>query len=100
MAYRTLAWVVALIVGLAVPAGAGTLASGFFDEPIFQADAYKQLVSIRAKTRGVAARNLAVKTAVQNNDILASTTGKGGSVNIVDNALLVSVNGKWQVTRA
>ena len=93
MAYRTLAWVMALIVGLAVPAGAASLAGGFFDEPIFQADAYKQLVSLRAKTRGVAARNLAVKTPVQNNDILASTTGKGGSVNIVDNALLVTVNG-------
>ena len=39
------------------------------------------------------ARNIAVKTAVQNNDILAATTGKGGSVNVVDNALLVSVNG-------
>lgn len=93
MAYRTLAWVVALIVGLAAPASAGTLASGFFDEPIFQPDAYKQLVSIRAKTRGVVARNAGGITAVQNNDILAATTGKGGSFNIVDNALLVSVNG-------
>ena len=92
MTYRTLAWVMALIVGLAVPAGAASLAGGFFDEPIFQADAYNQLVNLRAKTRGVAARNFAVKTAAQNNDILAATTGKGGSV-IVDNALLVSVNG-------
>jgi hypothetical protein len=91
MTYRTLVWVMALIVGLAVPAGAASLASGFFDEPIFQADAYNQLVNLRAKTRGEAARNFAVKAAAQNNDILAATTGKGGSV-IVDNALLVSVN--------
>ncbi len=93
MTYRTVAWVMALIVGLAVPAGAASLAGGFFDEPIFQADAYKQLVNLRTKTRGVVARNFAVKTAVQNDDILAATTGKGGSVNVVDNALLVSVNG-------
>ncbi len=59
MTYRTLAWVMALIVGLAVPAGAASLAGGFFDEPIFQADAYKQLVNLRAKTRGVVARNIA-----------------------------------------
>jgi hypothetical protein len=93
MTYRTMACVLALIVGLAVPAGAASLGGEFFDEPIFQPDAYKQLVNLRAKTRGVAARNVAVKTAAQNNDILAATTGKGGSVNIVDNALLVSVNG-------
>ena len=92
MTYRTLAWAMALIVGLAVPAGAASLAGGFFDEPIFQADAYNQLVNLRAKTRGAVARNVAVKTGVQNNDILAATTGKGG-VNVVDNALLVSVNG-------
>ena len=61
MAYRTLAWVMALIVGLAVPAGAATLAGGFFDEPIFQADAYEKLVNLRAKTRGVVARNIARK---------------------------------------
>ena len=61
MTYRTLAWVMALIVGLAVPAGAANLAGGFFDEPIFQADAYKQLVNLRAKTRGVVARNLRSK---------------------------------------
>jgi hypothetical protein len=82
----------ALIVGLAVPAGAASLAGGFFDEPIFQADAYKQLVNLRTKTRGVVARNTGGKTEVQNNDILATTTGKGGTF-IIDNALLVSVNG-------
>jgi hypothetical protein len=93
MTYRTMACVMALIVGLAVPAGAASFWGGFFDEPIFQSDAYKQLVNIKAKTRGVAARNFAVKTAAQNNDVLAATAGKGGSVNVVDNALLVSVNG-------
>ena len=98
MTYRTVACVMALIVGLAVPAGAANLAGGFFDEPIFQADAYKQLVSLRAKTQGVVARTFAVKTAVQNNDILAATTGKGGTF-IVDNALLVSVNGNAVVDR-
>jgi hypothetical protein len=92
MTYRTLACVMALIVGLAVPAGAASLAGGFIDEPIFQADAYKQLVNLRAKTRGVVARNTGGETAIQNNDILADTTGKGGTF-IVDNALLVSVNG-------
>jgi len=97
MAYRTIAWAIAIIVGLAVPAGAGSLAGGFFDEPIFQADAYKQLVNIRAKTR-VVVRTFAVKTADQNNDILAATTAKGNSV-IVDNALLVSVNGNAVVDR-
>ena len=93
MTYRTVACVMALIVGLAVPAGAASFLGGVFDEPIFQADAYKQLVNFRTKPRGVVARNFAVRAGAQNDDILAATTGKGGSVNIVDNALLVSVNG-------
>ena len=50
MAYRTLAWVIALICGLAIPAGAGTLGVVSFDEPIFQPGASEKLVNLRAKT--------------------------------------------------
>jgi hypothetical protein len=90
MAYRTLAWVMALICGLAIPAGAGTLGSGFFDEPIFQPGAYEKLVNLRAKTRGEVGRNIAVNTAVQNSGIQASTPAhsKSGSIFSVEYALL------------
>jgi len=95
MTYWTLAWLGALIFGLAIPAGAATLADGFFDEPIFPLHAYEQLVNIRAKTRGVIARNTATKTAVQESGMLAATTPKSkvGNIMAVDNALLVSVSG-------
>jgi hypothetical protein len=95
MTYRTLAWVMALICGLAVPAGGATLAGGFFDVPIFQPGAYAKLVSLKAKTRGVVARNIKVKAAVQAGAMQDAdmADSKGGGINIVDNALLVSVNG-------
>ena len=95
MRYRTLAWVMALICGLAIPAGAANLEGGFFDQPIFQPDAYEKLVSIKATTWGKVTRNIALKASGQDRGILATTTGRGytDSIIAVDNALLVSVNG-------
>ena len=95
MAYRTLAWIMALICGLAIPAGAATSADGLFDQPIFQSDAGKNLVNTTAKTKGVITRNSAAKADVQENGILAAATahGQAGSIIAVDNALLVSVHG-------
>jgi hypothetical protein len=95
MTYRTLAWVMVLICGLALPAGAASLAGGFFDEPIFQPGAYETLVSLRAKTRGVVTRNFAAKALVQDRALLTAPAAlsKPGSLIAVDNALLVTVNG-------
>jgi hypothetical protein len=99
MGYWTLAWLMALICGVALPAGAATLAGGFFDEPIIPPHAYEKLVGTMAKTRGVMARNITAKAAVPESGILAATTAnsKAGSFHAVDNALLVSVNGNTTV---
>ncbi len=85
----------ALICGLAIPAGGATLAGGFFDEPIFQPGAYEKLISMKVGTRGVVARNIKGKAEVQAGAMLDAdmAESKGGGINIVDNALLVSVNG-------
>ncbi len=74
MTYRTLAWVMALICGLAIPSGAATSADDSSIQQIFQP---------------------ALKADVQGNDLLAATTAQGeaGSIIVVDNALLVSVHG-------
>lgn len=95
MAYWTLAWLMALICGLALPAGAATLAGSFFDEPIIPPHAYEKLVGTMAKTRGVIARNITAKAAVPDSGILAAipANSKAGGIHAVDNALLVSVNG-------
>jgi hypothetical protein len=94
MAYRTLAWVMALICGLAIPAGAATLTDGFSDQPIFQSDACEKLVNAMAKTPGVIARNI-----TQESGIPAATTApsQAGSIIAVDNAILVSVHGNAMV---
>lgn len=99
MTYRTLAWLMALICGLAIPAGAATLGDGFFDQPIFPPHAYEQLANLRAETRGVIARNTVAKDAVQDRGMLAATTAKSKGGIVVDNALLVSVNGNALVDK-
>ena len=89
----------ALICGLAIPAGAATSADGSFDQQIFQADAGEKPVNPMAKTPGVITRTVAAKADVQENDLLAATTArsKPGSIIVVDNALLVSVHGNAMV---
>ena len=99
MTYRTYAWVMALICGLAIPAGAATSADGSFDQQIFQADAGEKRVNPKAKTRGVITGTVAAKAEVQESDLLAATTARSrpGSIIVVDNALLVSVHGNAMV---
>ena len=99
MTYRTLAWLMALICGLAIPAGAATLGGGFFDEPLFPPRAHEQLVNTRAQARGRIASNTAAKSAVQGRGMLAATTAKSKGSIVVDNALLVSVNGNALVDK-
>jgi hypothetical protein len=95
MAYRTLAWVMALICGLAIPAGAGTLADGFFDQQIYPAEVGEKLVNTAAMTRGVITSTIGVKGEVLESGILAATTAQSNAASIIvaDNALLVSVHG-------
>jgi hypothetical protein len=89
----------ALICGLAIPAGAATSADSAFDQQIFQADACEKPVNPMAKIGGVITRTVAVKADVQESDLLAATTApsKPGSIVVVDNALLVSVHGNAMV---
>ena len=99
MTYRTYAWVMVLICGLAIPSGAATSADGSFDQQIFQAEAGEKLVNPMAKTPGVITRTVAAKADLQENDLLAATTARSrpGSIIVVDNALLVSVHGNAMV---
>ena len=91
MRYRTLALGHGPDLRVSYPGWCGQFGGGFFfDQPIFQPDAYEKLVSIKATTWGRVTRNIAVKASEQDRGILATTTGRGygDSIIAVDNALL------------
>jgi hypothetical protein len=98
MTYRTLACIMAFICGLVIPAGAATSADGLFDQPILQPAVGEKLASTMVTLR-LTTRNVAGETGVLDSGTLAATTAqsKGGSIVVVDNALLVSVHGNAMV---